>query len=191
MTQNTSLRDNSLDWWYNKPFQEKIDLCIKYFSAVKVFTSDGFDKLTDERIETIYRKEHGIEDEVKTDTIEHIPNKYFPNNREYLEISNNIQSKTETLEEAAKAFLEKLDEETGTMWTEDDEEIVNAFVSFTTQQKEKDKAIIQELLVVIQELQHDLKYQLSAKFDPKTAYNYPSVQKSIAAITKAEQYLKQ
>ena len=49
---------------------------------------------------------------------------------------NNIES----LEDAAKKFLKEKDEESGTMWTEDDEEIIKAFCDFS---KEQYKDLIQ------------------------------------------------
>ena len=46
----------------------------------------------------------------------------------------------EGLENAAKKFLKKKDEESNTMWTEDDEEIIKAFCDFS---KEQYKDLIQ------------------------------------------------
>ena len=50
-----------------------------------------------------------------------------------MKADNNIVS-NESLEDAAKLFLKSKDDEIGTIWTEDDEDIIKAFCDFHKEQ---------------------------------------------------------
>ena len=76
-----------------------------------------------------------------------------------------MENKTplEQLNEAAEKYLKKLDEESGTIWTEDDEQIVKAFVNFALSpeaangcNKHVEKAKIEFAIECIEDLKHEL-----------------------------------
>lgn len=176
-----SLREEAMHWWNNLDSQEKE----RYFDGYAKFTmAENPYQLTEGEIQNIWAvitTEPEPKEQPTTVSVEENIDDYPPvtgNDVKY-EGELLVDDKTSvSVEEAAKEYLKKIDEETGTMWTEDNDEIVKHFASFAIQQGVQDKAIIGELLEVISRNIFDGKIKLN-------------LHEQSVLITKAKQHLNQ
>lgn len=146
------IRQTAIKWWRDMSMIDQSFITQKYSTLLY---GRGASSLTSREIEMLYLKEHPTEAEVSKEE--------------------------ETVEQYAKNYLKKLDDESGNMWTEDNEGIVKSFVHMANWQKEQDSVLIKDLLEIVN--------VLSATINPDD-YTREFKSKVRNSITKAEQHIK-